>query len=36
VEVTRKTNDLYHWSLQEQDGGKWKELGALDYARTGS
>jgi len=34
VVVTRKTNDLYHWSLQEKDGEKWKELGALDYARS--
>jgi hypothetical protein len=33
VEVNRKTNDLYRWSLQEKDGEKWKELASLDYKR---
>jgi len=36
VQVTRKSNDLYHWSLQEKDGEKWKELGSLNYSRSGS
>jgi len=33
VEVLRKTNDLYRWTLKENVGGAWKELLALDYAR---
>jgi hypothetical protein len=34
VEVTRKSNALYHWALSERDADKWKPLAALDYTRT--
>jgi hypothetical protein len=34
VLVTRKTNDDYHWSLQEKTGNAWKELAALEYLRA--
>ena len=33
VEVTRKTDDLYHWSLNEKVGDGWKKLMELDYVR---
>jgi hypothetical protein len=33
VEVERKTNDLYRWTLKENVGGEWKELLVLDYVR---
>ena len=33
VDVGRKNNDLYHWSLAEKQGDQWKELAALDYSR---
>jgi len=33
VQVSRKTNDLYHWSLSEKAGESWKALAGLDYAR---
>ena len=33
VEVSRKSNDLYRWSLLQSSGDTWKELLALDYAR---
>jgi hypothetical protein len=33
VEILKKSNDLYEWSLRENVGGAWKELLALDYVR---
>jgi hypothetical protein len=33
VDVLRKSNDLYHWSVSEKDGDTWKKLLELDYAR---
>jgi hypothetical protein len=33
VNVLRKSNDLYHWSVSEKDGDPWKKLLELDYAR---
>ena len=33
VDVLRKTNDLYHWSVSEKQGEQWKELGTFDYVR---
>jgi hypothetical protein len=33
VEVTRKSNEQYHWMVSEKDGENWKELAALDYFR---
>jgi hypothetical protein len=34
VEVTRKSQNLYHWAAFEKEGDSWKEMAALDYART--
>ena len=34
VIVTRKSNDDYRWTLQEQQAGEWKELAALEYLRV--
>jgi hypothetical protein len=36
VEVTRLSNEHYHWMVAEKDGDAWKEVGALDYLRQGS
>jgi hypothetical protein len=33
VDVVRKTNDKYRWTLQEKQGEQWKELAGLDYVR---
>ena len=33
VQVNRKNNDLYRWTLAERQGDGWKDLAALDYAR---
>lgn len=33
VEVTRKTSDDYHWSLQEKQNEAWVELFSLEYLR---
>jgi hypothetical protein len=33
VLVMRKTNDQYHWSVEEKQGDIWKELAALEYLR---
>ena len=33
VDVTRKTNDQYHWAVFEKSGEEWKQLGALEYLR---
>ena len=35
VEVTRKTNDKYVWTLSEKDGTGWKSLASLEYVRMG-
>ena len=35
VEVTRKTNDQYHWALFEKTGEEWKEMFGLEYLRQG-
>jgi hypothetical protein len=34
VDIHRRSNDLYHWSLKQQTGDSWKELLALDYQRS--
>jgi hypothetical protein len=34
VNVTRKSNDQYHWGLQERSGDTWKDLAGLDYVRV--
>jgi hypothetical protein len=34
VEVTRKTNDQYHWAVFEKNGEAWQQLGALEYLRS--
>lgn len=34
VIVTRKTNDDYHWALQEMKDGAWKDLAGLEYLRV--
>ncbi len=33
VNVVRKSNDKYRWSLEEKQGEQWKQLAALDYLR---
>jgi hypothetical protein len=33
VFVMRKTKDDYRWSVEEKQGGTWKELAALEYLR---
>lgn len=33
VEVTRLSNQHYHWMVAEKQADSWKELGALDYLR---
>ena len=33
VDVTKKTPDLYRWTLLEKQGDAWKQLASLDYAR---
>lgn len=33
VDVLRRTNDAYHWSVSEKSGEQWKELGSFDYIR---
>jgi hypothetical protein len=33
VEVARKSNDLYHWTLNQKTADGWKKLIELDYAR---
>jgi hypothetical protein len=35
VEVTRKTNDQYHWEVFEKNGEDWKSLFGLEYLRAG-
>jgi hypothetical protein len=34
VNVTRKTNDQYTWSLEEKKGDAWAPLASLDYLRS--
>jgi hypothetical protein len=34
VDVTRKTNDRYTWTLEEKDGASWKQLASLEYLRA--
>ena len=34
VEVTRKTNDQYHWAVFEKSGEDWNQLGTLEYVRA--
>jgi hypothetical protein len=34
VDITRKTNDHYHWSLQQKEGDVWKEILALEFLRV--
>lgn len=35
VDVAKKSDDLYHWSLSEKQGDSWKALADLDYRRVG-
>ena len=35
VEVTRLSNQHYHWMVAEKQAEGWKELGALEYLRQG-
>jgi hypothetical protein len=34
VDVARRSNDAYHWSLFADAGGAWKPVFALDYVRA--
>jgi len=34
VELQRKTNDKYQWTLDEKSGDSWKQLATLEYVRT--
>jgi hypothetical protein len=34
VKVTRKTNDLYNWLLEEKSAEGWRQLLTLDYQRA--
>lgn len=34
VEVARKTNDKYQWTLEEKGGDAWKQLATLEYVRV--
>jgi len=34
VNLTRKTNDDYIWTLEEKAGDAWKPLASLEYLRT--
>lgn len=34
VNVTRRSNELYHWQLTEKAGDDWKEIAALDFKRS--
>jgi len=33
VEVTRVSNEHYHWMVAEKESDAWKQIGALDYLR---
>jgi hypothetical protein len=33
VQVVRKNNDLYRWTLAEREKTAWSELASLDYVR---
>ena len=34
VQVLRKSNDDYTWTLEEKEGANWKQLLRLEYLRT--
>lgn len=34
VEVTRKSDDHYHWAVSEKGASNWKELASLEYIRA--
>ena len=34
VDVLRKSNDKYQWTLEEKVGDSWKQLATLEYVRT--
>jgi hypothetical protein len=34
VDVLKKTNDKYQWTLEEKMGDSWKPLATLEYVRT--
>ena len=34
VELLRKSNDKYQWTLDEKSGETWKQLATLEYVRT--
>ena len=35
VDVVRRSDDHYHWSVSEKQADAWKELAAVEYLRTG-
>jgi hypothetical protein len=34
VELLKKSNDKYQWTLEEKSGDSWKQLATLEYVRT--
>lgn len=34
VNLTKKSNDQYHWQLLEKSGDSWKEMAGLDFNRS--
>ncbi|HXM15785.1 MAG TPA: hypothetical protein VN933_11130 [Candidatus Eremiobacteraceae bacterium] len=34
VELLKKSNDKYQWTLEEKIGDSWKQLATLEYVRT--
>jgi hypothetical protein len=34
VELLKKSNDKYQWTLGEKSGDTWRQLATLEYART--
>jgi len=34
VELLKKSNDKYRWTLDEKSGDSWKQLATLEYVRT--
>jgi hypothetical protein len=35
VELLKKSNDKYQWTLDEKSGDTFKQLATLEYVRTG-
>jgi hypothetical protein len=34
VNLLKKSNDKYQWTLEEKVGDSWKQLATLEYVRT--